>query len=657
MDAKNQGNEKLGFAINHEGWARKTALAAAMGITLLVSACGGGDANESQLAAPASGEKQTPAGESQAAAGEAQLAAGDEEVAAEEEEEGIPDASIEDDAGLGQVDFSAASNDSPPQPAALASTSSAPLGVNLEGISDWARLQPFVDLMKSARPWGTVDAPWDEAAQVDARGWPTADAAVVVSIRNAEPGDEGKSYRYITPGVYKLKFLGRGTVSPIASDNVSVRNAKYYASTNTTTADIVIGEGANQLMLAFRRTTGGVRNVSLRRPGYTASATFTNEFKQALAPFKVVRFMDFLHTNDNPVRRWSQRTVPASGSQASTKGAAYEYAIALANQLNKDIWINIPVNADNAYVLSLAKLLKAKLKPGRIVYVEYSNEVWNFVFSQATDNMNAAIDEAVAGDTTLTNGQACTKTMFAAGTGECNSYWAGYRRVGKRTVRIAQLFKQVWGPSAINNQIRVVYPTQFANPDIAEQVLKNIATHRVAPSSLIYGIATAPYFYLSEQLAASTGATTTQILNSLDKSLATENEPYFAAGMNVNGAFTRKAYNGGDYTGASHKALADYYGLKSLAYEGGPDLRQQPVNIPAKIAANRSAKMGTLVKREISQWFGCGNDLFMHFSLTSQWDQYGYWGLTNDPTDLSGAKYQAARAVAQSPKSEFTTCR
>ncbi len=656
MDAKNQGNEKLGFAINHEGWARKTALAAAMGITLLVSACGGGGgADGPQPAAPASGEKQLPAGDSQAAAGEAQLAAGDEEVAAEEE--GIPDASIEDDAGLGKVDFSAASNESPPQPAALASTSSAPLGVNLEGISDWARLQPFVDLMKSARPWGTVDAPWDEAAQVNDRGWPTGDASVVVSIRNVEPGDEGKSYRYITPGVYKLKFLGRATVGTIASDNVTIRNAKYYAATNTTTADVEVGTGANQLMLSFRNTSGGVRNVSLRTPGYSNYATFTSQLRRAIAPFKVVRFMDFLHTNDNPVRRWSQRTKPNSGSQASTKGASYEYAIALANQLDKDMWINIPVNADNDYVRSLAELLKSKLEPGRVVYVEYSNELWNFMFSQATDNMNAAVDEAVAGDTTLTNGQVCTRAKFAEGAGDCNPYWAGYYRVGKRTVRIGQIFKNVFGAAAFENRVRVVYPAQFANPGIAEQVLKNIAKYRGKPSTHIHGIATAPYFYLDEELASSTGATTTQILNSLDKSLATENEPYFAAGMNVNGAFTRKAYNGADYTGASHKALADYYGLKSLAYEGGPDLRQQPVNIPAKIAANRSAKMGTLVKREISQWFGCGNDLFMHFSLTSQWDQYGYWGLTNDPTDLSGAKYQAARAVAQSPKSEFTTCR
>lgn len=541
---------------------------------------------------------------------------------------------------------------------ALAATADrAPLGVNLEGVSDWSRLQPFVDLMKSARPWGTVDAPWDEAASVDALGWPTGDAAVMVNVRTAEPGDEGKPYTSITPGVYRLRFVGRATVDPGVSTNVVVRNVRYDPATNRSLGEVVVGANATQLVLAFRGTTNGVRNVSLRMPGYPAAQTFTNQFAQALAPFRVVRFMDFLRTNHNPVRTWRERTLKAAGSQASAKGAAYEYAIEVGNQLGKDIWINIPVHADDAYVRSLARLLKKQVWPGRVVYVEYSNELWNFQFTQTVDNMNLAVSEAVAGDTTLTKGQSCTTELFAANAGECNPYWAGYYRVGKRTVRIARIFSEVYGPGALNNQVRVVYATQFANPGIAEQVLKNIATYRGIPSSLIYGVATAPYFYLDETLAASPTATSTQILQSLEASLGTENEVFFAAGVRENGAFVRKPYAGGNYTGASHKALADYYGIKSLAYEGGPDLRQNPANQVAKLAASRDAQMGELVRREVTQWFGCGNELFMHYSLSSAWDRYGYWGLTNDPTDLEGAKYQAARAVADSAKSAWTTCR
>jgi hypothetical protein len=629
------------FCRNGSTWTRKAALASALLLGLLASGCGGGDPADAQAADAA---KATSANTAKTQAQPASQAQGVTAEAEEEAEVIEPAAQLES------------------QGPALArailptDTTRAPLGVNLEGLYDWARLQPFVDLMKTSRPWGTVDAPWDEAAAVNAQGWPTGDAALMVNVRTYEPGDEGKAYRYMVPGVYPLKFAGRATVST-TSENVEIRSYRYNATTNRSSAQVVIGANAPQLMLAFRNTRGGVKDVTLRRPGYDATQTFTTSFKQALQPFGVVRLMDFLRTNSNPVRDWSQRTTPGSATQASPKGGSIEYAALLANELGKDIWINVPVAANDTYVLRLAQLLKRSLAPERTVYVEYSNELWNFQFPQSEANMKAAVREAIAGDKTLTNGRACTQAMFDAGTIEdCNQYWAGYHRVGKRAIGIAQTFSNVFGAAAMNNRVRVVYATQFASPGIAEQVLKNIATYRGKPSALLYGVATAPYFYLSEQLAASASATQDQILQSLQNSLNTDNEPMFAAGVMENGAFVRKPYKGGIYTGASHKALADYYGLKSVAYEGGPDLRQQEANSSTKIAANRAAKMGTLVSSEISQWFGCGNDLFMHFALSSSWDRYGYWGLTNDPTALTGPKYEAARDIAQRAKSTLTTC-
>jgi len=231
-------------------------------------------------------------------------------------------------------------------------------------------------------------------------------------------------------------------------------------------------------------------------------------------------------------------------------------------------------------------------------------------------------------------------------------------RWGKRVMRIGQIFSEVVrargdeqaGARGVPDAVR-----RIGRGGAGAQEHREVTAAK--PSSLIYGIATAPYFYLDENIAASSSATPTQILDSLDQSLKTENEVFFAAGVRQGDSFVRSAYNGGNYTGASHKALADYYGLKNLAYEGGPDLRQDATNRRAKIAANRDPRMGALVQREVSQWFGCGNDLYMHFSLTSAWDQYGYWGLTNDPTNLLEPKYQAARTVATSPKSSFTTCR
>ena len=134
--------------------------------------------------------------------------------------------------------------------------------------------------------------------------------------------------------------------------------------------------------------------------------------------------------------------------------------------------------------------------------------------------------------------------------------------------------------------------------------------------------------------------------------------PYFTTGMNVNGTFSRGTpYNGGDWTNATQKALAEYYKIKSLAYEGGLDLGQSSASAVAKMQANKDTRMGDIAKSELDQWFGCGNDLFMYYSLTSAWGQWGYWGLTNDPNSLTAPRYAAAQKVAQTPASNFTTCK
>jgi hypothetical protein len=522
-----------------------------------------------------------------------------------------------------------------------------PIGVNIEGLVDWARLSPFVDLMKTARPWGSPDTPWIATTQVDSLGWPTGDAGVFVKVQTVDPGDEGSAYAYIKPGTYKLRFTGRATVAAAASNGVSVSNYLYDSATNRSTADVVVGSGATQMMLTFRNTSGGVRDVSLRQPGYADNQTFTNEFVQAVAPFGVLRFMDYLATNGTPVRTWAERTTPASATQAGSKGGAYEHAIQMANELGKDMWINIPVFADDAYVRSLAELLKQTLASDRVVYVEYSNELWNGVFPQTADNRNAAVAEALAGDTTLTKGTTCTQAMFDASTGDCNQWWAGYFRIGKRVARISTIFSEVFGAGSLNTRFRPVFATQFVNSAIAEQVLKNMATYRGKPSSLIYGVAGAPYFTITPELANSTTATSDQILTALQTSLDQDFLPTFRTGT---------AYTGGDWTRATHKALADYYGIKSMAYEGGPDLLQSSANIPVKVQANRTTRMGDLVKSQLAQWYGCGNDLFVYYNLTTAWNQHGYWGLTNNAGDLNSPKYAAARAISQTARTGLT-CR
>jgi hypothetical protein len=539
-----------------------------------------------------------------------------------------------------------------------ASGAAVDIGVNLEGVDDWARLSPFVDLMKSSRPWGLPRQPWVHTVRTDALGWPLEDAGVVVRVVQPDAGDPQAAHRYLERGTYRLGFEGRASVQPVSSPSVAVRSVSYDAATRRSTAEVVVGDNATQLMLSFEGTDGGVRDVRLVRQDAAAGQTFSPEFRAAVAPFGTLRLMDFLRTNGNPVRHWKERTTPSAATQAGDKGAAYEYAVQMANELDKDVWINIPVLADDAYVRALAELLRQTLAPGRAVYVEYSNELWNHQFSQTKVNLEAAVAEAMAGDTTLTGGKPCTQELFKASSGECNPYWAGYFRVGKRTVRIAQIFSEVMGAGALNARVRVVYATQFANPAIAEQVLKNIARYRGKPAALLYAVAVAPYFYLDEELSRSAGLDADAIHASLQRSLETEVLPLLAPGVTQRGTFVKGvAYRGGDGNGPSVKALADYHGIRSVAYEGGPDLRQANVSLPAKFAATADERMGAKLEQLLQQWYGCGNGLYVHFSLTSAWGRYGYWGLTNDARDLQTAKYRAVAAAARRPAADYKTCR
>jgi hypothetical protein len=531
------------------------------------------------------------------------------------------------------------------------------IGVNLEGVSDWARSAMFVDLMKSSRRWGSVATPWDERAATDPDGWPTQDAGIVVSTIGG-PTPQDPTAPYMTAGTYKLSFAGKATVNTIASPGVAIRNVVYDAMSNTSAADVVVDTRAAQLFLTFTNTNGGVRAVQLLSPGYEGTnQTFTNQFIASLAPFSTLRFKDFLSIDNNPIGTWSDRTLPSHYSQAVPAGGAWEYVIELANLTGNDIWINVPVSADDDYITQLATLLKARLKPSIHVYVEFSNEVWNSLYSQTTTNMNQAVAEAEGGDTSLTGGTLCTAAMFASHTGNCNQWWAGYLRVAKQTVKISNLFAAVYGPSAINATIRPVLASQFSDVAIPERELKYIDTYNGAPSKFIYAVASAPYYVLDSATSTSAALTLDQIFASFAKSLQANVLPYFAVGASVNGTFKKGvAYNGGSWTGASYLALAHYYGIKSFAYEGGMDYLQNSNGLSVKLQSNFDPRTPQQMTQYFDQWYGCGNDLFMYFTEASIYGKWGYWGLTNDISNLSTPKMNSIKAISDSRASSFTTC-
>jgi hypothetical protein len=279
-------------------------------------------------------------------------------------------------------------------------------------------------------------------------------------------------------------------------------------------------------------------------------------------------------------------------SQQSPQGAAWEYAIMLANILDKDMWINIPDQADTDYVTQLAKLIHARLKPTLHVWVEYSNEVWNYSFGQASRNQ-AAAEAIVAADPNSVLAIGCSD--YAS----CRYEW-GERLVGLRAVQDGQIFKTVFGSNA--QAVRPVYATQLGQTYFVSLVFSMLqASMPGKVSDYLYAIAQAPYW---------TGD------NSIDG---------LTAGQELANAVANQATLAGPERGFA--TWATNYGLRSVTYEGGPGM-SGTASLAAKIAANRAPGMNKAVQQSLRQAFGNGISLYMYYDDAGGYSQYGMWGLT-----------------------------
>ncbi|HLP85750.1 MAG TPA: hypothetical protein VK157_15475, partial [Phycisphaerales bacterium] len=315
------------------------------------------------------------------------------------------------------------------------------MGAGIEALRDWSRSQMLADLVRSGRAWGSPTDPWTGQSLIglDANGWPTQDAGMVLMTSQAPNSGQG--------GVYHFSFecATLPTVQLVASVG-TIQNLQRDSVTGIVTGEIHFPEDGTQLMLGFTNTsdgvTGGVRNLRVLRPGTTANQLYTQRYLDHVDRFDVLRFMDTNLTNQTTVSTWANRTQMNQWNWRVRTGMPYEAEIALCNAVDADMWICVPHLADDDFIRQLARLIRDTLEPDRKVYVEFSNEVWNIGFQQGIWNRDQAAIEVAAGNTNLTYD------------GNTNPTVTRFRRYARESKRVAELFMQEFGVTDPRGRVR-----------------------------------------------------------------------------------------------------------------------------------------------------------------------------------------------------------
>jgi PKD repeat protein len=182
---------------------------------------------------------------------------------------------------------------------------------------------------------------------------------------------------------YLLLYDGEGTIQ--------LQGGLVLLSQSPGRIEFQANGNGNQWMHLTASTLGNpLRNIRIVRPVDEFTDLEANPFYQPflnhLAPFSALRFMDWGGTNFSPLVHWEERVTPSFRTYATDLGVPFEVMIQLANTLHQDVWVCVPHRADDDFVVQMARLFRDRLNDSLNVYLEYSNEVWNWQFEQAHYN-------------------------------------------------------------------------------------------------------------------------------------------------------------------------------------------------------------------------------------------------------------------------------
>ncbi|MFM8598784.1 MAG: hypothetical protein ACKOB8_07215, partial [Mycobacterium sp.] len=485
------------------------------------------------------------------------------------------------------------------------------VGMNLENVVDWSPAWTFTDAFTASRPWiSQAFNPQTFGLSWEAADAPTLDLDSDGNVRSLKTWTRnGVAMRQFAGtlmfnglgggyagGTYHAEWDGTGVVS-FGFDAQVTATGRTASGRNF--ADLQVTPSDSGIYLRIEETAPGdpVRDFNVWMPDYNgqsfvgqrwqpgaAFSPFHPLFLERLAPFGTLRFMAMQETNTSDIATWSQRRDAddirqGSGpggtpSEPTVNGVAVEYLVELANELDADPWFNMPHRADDTFVRNFATYVRDHLEPHRAVYVEWSNEIWNFGWG--FEGSAWVADQA-----------------RAAGLDPDFGQWIVAGREAKRDLDI---WSDVFAGQSDLELVRVA-AGWAAVSWVTNQVLENMGGSFDA-------IAIAPYITpTDEQRAGYTSATT------VDRVIADTR-----TNVETSVQWTR-----------DHEQLAADWSarlgrpVQLVAYEGGAHLdgRNGPYQ-NAFYAASNDPRMGEIYRDYLTRLDAVGMDAFMDFQFTGQ---------------------------------------
>jgi hypothetical protein len=362
-----------------------------------------------------------------------------------------------------------------------------------------------------------------------------------------------------------------------------------------------------------------IRQVEVLAPGQATgdlqAEPFHPAFLDKLSPFRILRFMDWLQTNGNPLQTWTERTKQTEYTQTRPQGVAHEWIIRICNRTGKHPWICIPHRADDDYVRQTARLYRDTLAPGLVLYVEYSNETWN-------------------GHPDFTQTQYVNQRGLELGL-HSQQHLAGQRYTALRSAQIFGILAEEYGPAQRHRHVNVLASQAAALESVTLPRVEALNDPALNPQGHAADvIAIAPYFGVNFRPVPGTESNpqpTIQPMPTVDELVTT---------------FSQNTMQDAVGWVTAHRGLADEQGVRLVCYEGGQHFTgiggaENNDELTARLfAANRDPRMGDRYREYFRLMQQAGVDLFMNFGHIKSWSKYGAWG----------ALQSQEQPVAESPK-------